>query len=74
MPDSYIRQLKSLTSQDGELVGGKSANLGELLNAGLPVPDGFAITTLAYKKLVIESEFKTQISEILETKDIDDFN
>ena len=74
MPDSYIRQLKSLTSQDGELVGGKSANLGELLNAGLPVPDGFAITTLAYKKLVIESEFKTQISEILDTLDIDDFN
>tara|TARA_B100000029_G_scaffold235347_2_gene232506 strand:+ start:27302 stop:29614 length:2313 start_codon:yes stop_codon:yes gene_type:complete len=74
MPDSFIRPLKSLSSKDGDLVGGKSANLGELLNAGLPVPDGFAITTLAYKKLVIESESKTQIEEILNTLDIDDFN
>ena len=74
MSDSFIRQLRSLSSQDVDLVGGKSANLGELLNAGLPVPDGFAITTLAYKKLVIESELKTQISEILDTLDIDDFN
>jgi len=74
MSDSFIRQLRSLSSQDVDLVGGKSANLGELLNAGLPVPDGFAITTLAYKKLVIESEVKTQISEILDTLDIDDFN
>ena len=74
MSDSFIRPLKSLTSKDVDLVGGKSANLGELLNTGLPVPDGFAITTLAYKKLVIESEFKTQISEILDTLDIDDFN
>ena len=74
MPDSFIRPLKSLSSKDGDLVGGKSANLGELFNAGLPVPDGFAITTLAYKKLVIESESKTQIEEILNTLDIDDFN
>ena len=27
------------------LVGGKAANLGELLSAGLPVPDGFCLTT-----------------------------
>ena len=74
MSESFIRPLKSITSKDVDLVGGKSANLGELLNTGLPVPDGFAITTLAYKKLVIESEFKTQISEILDTLDIDDFN
>jgi pyruvate,water dikinase len=29
-------------------VGGKAANLGELLSAGLPVPDGFCLTTGAY--------------------------
>src|SRR5256714_3119715 len=31
------------------LVGGKAANLGELLRAGLPVPDGFCVTTAAYE-------------------------
>src|SRR5437763_9910011 len=31
------------------LVGGKAANLGELIQAGLPVPDGFCVTTIAYE-------------------------
>src|SRR5438874_2586401 len=31
------------------LVGGKAANLGELIRAGLPVPDGFCVTTAAYE-------------------------
>jgi pyruvate,water dikinase len=30
------------------LVGGKAANLGELVRAGLPVPPGFCVTTTAY--------------------------
>ena len=29
-------------------VGGKAANLGELISAGLPVPGGFCLTTDAY--------------------------
>jgi pyruvate,water dikinase len=33
-------------------VGGKAANLGELLAAGLPVPDGFCLTTGAYLQAV----------------------
>jgi len=31
-------------------VGGKAANLGELLAAGLPVPAGFCLTTEAYRQ------------------------
>jgi pyruvate,water dikinase len=31
-------------------VGGKAANLGELLRAGLPVPAGFCLTTGAYRR------------------------
>ncbi|MDQ4126410.1 MAG: hypothetical protein M3151_00385, partial [Actinomycetota bacterium] len=30
-------------------VGGKAANLGEMIRAGLPVPDGFFVTTAAYE-------------------------
>jgi pyruvate,water dikinase len=29
--------------------GGKAANLGEMIRAGLPVPDGFCVTTAAYE-------------------------
>lgn len=34
------------------LVGGKAANLGELLSAGLPVPGGFCLTTDAYRNAI----------------------
>jgi pyruvate,water dikinase len=32
------------------LAGGKAANLGALLSAGLPVPEGFCLTTAAYRQ------------------------
>src|ERR671939_157243 len=34
------------------LAGGKAASLGELADAGLPVPGGFCITTEAYRRAV----------------------
>src|SRR6266516_2527890 len=33
------------------LVGGKAANLGELILAGFTVPEGFCITTAAYERV-----------------------
>ena len=33
------------------MVGGKAANLGELIHAGFPVPAGFCVTTTAYALL-----------------------
>jgi phosphohistidine swiveling domain-containing protein len=32
-------------------VGGKAANLGEIIRAGLPVPPGFCVTTQAYRRV-----------------------
>jgi pyruvate,water dikinase len=39
-----------LRADQVELVGGKCANLGELTEAGFPVPPGFAVTTAAYER------------------------
>ena len=44
----YIQPLSSLRALDGAVAGGKGANLGELIAAGFPVPDGFVLTTEAY--------------------------
>ncbi|MEK7447774.1 MAG: PEP/pyruvate-binding domain-containing protein, partial [Patescibacteria group bacterium] len=33
---------------DGAVVGGKGANLGELTTGGFPVPNGFIVTAQAY--------------------------
>ncbi|WP_426989454.1 PEP/pyruvate-binding domain-containing protein [Pseudarthrobacter sp. Y6] len=45
-----ILGLEAVTAAMVPLVGGKAANLGELLAAGLPVPDGFCLTTEAYRE------------------------
>nr|WP_300151811.1 PEP/pyruvate-binding domain-containing protein [Propionicimonas sp.] len=51
---SEIRWLGDLTRHDIAIAGGKGANLGELVRAGFPVPDGFVITTSAYRRFVAE--------------------
>jgi pyruvate, water dikinase len=40
-----VRPLNELRAADAQLFGGKSASLGELLEAGLPVPPGFAVSS-----------------------------
>ena len=54
MPDTGgpapILGLEGITAAMVPVVGGKAANLGELLAAGLPVPDGFCLTTDAYRQ------------------------
>ncbi|MCP3799297.1 PEP-utilizing enzyme [Allokutzneria sp. A3M-2-11 16] len=47
-----VLDLAALDGGMGELVGGKAANLGELINAGIPVPPGFCVTTDAYRRMV----------------------
>ncbi len=37
------------SARDPALVGGKAVNLHRLIAAGLPVPDGFVVTTAAYR-------------------------
>lgn len=52
-PDvEYTRPLDGLSRADEPRFGGKSANLGELLTAEIPVPPGFAISTEAFHAFV----------------------
>jgi len=48
----FIKWFEELGRNDVALVGGKGANLGELTNAGIPVPPGFCVTAEAYKYFV----------------------
>jgi pyruvate,water dikinase len=47
----HTRGLEELRARDADRFGGKSASLGELLHAGIPVPSGFAISTSAAEDL-----------------------
>ncbi|GAA2791338.1 PEP/pyruvate-binding domain-containing protein [Saccharopolyspora taberi] len=46
-----LLDLAAVDADMGELVGGKAANLGELLAAGAAVPPGFCLTTRCYDEV-----------------------
>src|SRR5437667_7843972 len=46
------------------LVGGKAANLGELARAGLPVPEGFCLTTAAYDLVTQNAGLEPVLDEL----------
>ncbi len=52
-----------------EAVGGKGAALTEMIRAGLPVPDGFHVTTAAYRAFVEENDLEPAILAALEAAD-----
>ena len=53
---SYILSLQDIDKTKSKLVGGKGANLGELARIqGITVPDGFCISTEAFKRIIGES-------------------
>lgn len=56
---------KQINKDSIPLVGGKGANLGEMVSAGFPVPDGFAITVYSYDKFLEENNLRVEINAIL---------
>lgn len=55
-------------------VGGKGANLGEMTQAGFPVPPGFCVTTLAYRTFIQTSQEMTELLNLLDRLHPDQFN
>ena len=53
-------------------VGGKGSSLGEMTNAGLPVPPGFCISTAAYRQAHDEGDLDVKIAHYLHGLDIHD--
>lgn len=61
----YTINLRNVNKRQIELVGGKGANLGELIGAGFSVPQGFCITSTAYDEYVRSNGFDVIIEKYL---------
>jgi len=68
----YIYCFDELDKNELALVGGKGANLGELVKADFPVPTGFCISVEAYKKAV--SGLEEKIHLVLDSVDWEKLN
>ncbi|MHA1722903.1 MAG: phosphoenolpyruvate synthase [Candidatus Baldrarchaeia archaeon] len=70
--EALILWFEELTKEDTLIVGGKNANLGELMSkAKVPVPPGFAVTAAAYRKFLEDTGIADEIYKILRETDID---
>ncbi len=67
--DRYVRDICDLRLADADEAGGKGANMGELVAAGLPVPPGYVLLRTAYQDSMrhagVDTELRTLHGEAL---------
>jgi len=68
--EKNILWFDEVDKEDVALVGGKGANLGEMAQAGFPVPRGFVVTSRAYFNFLEENKLKSKIDQELKFVDI----
>lgn len=67
-----IYWFRELSKDSLPMVGGKGANLGEMYNAGFPIPDGFVVSSGAYFKFIYHNGIDKVIKEETEGLDVED--
>ncbi|HID26708.1 MAG TPA: phosphoenolpyruvate synthase, partial [Methanosarcinales archaeon] len=63
---SSVVWLEEVRNKDVSTVGGKGASLGEMINTGLPVPRGFAVTAQAFRRFLEETGIAEELFKSLE--------
>jgi len=81
MAGTYVRWFEEIGIEDVPLVGGKNASLGEMYRhlgeAGVLVPDGFAVTAEAYREMLTRAGAWGKLHEALDgidKTDLEDFS
>jgi len=66
---NYTKKFNELDKTKSDIAGGKGASLGEMLNAGIPVPDGFVVLSSTFEDFLHKADLIQEIDAILETVD-----
>jgi len=61
----FILDFSKLDKSSLPMVGGKNASLGEMINAGIRVPPGFAVTTDSYSVFIDSAKIQDKIFDLL---------
>jgi pyruvate,water dikinase len=70
----YTLNFDQISHADFNRVGGKCASLGEMTQAGVAVPPGFAVTTEAYQAMLDHHGLQAEIERHLNGLDASDFD
>ncbi len=72
-PTRLVLSMDKIGKEHVSEVGGKAANLGEVLNrVKLPVPQGFAVTAYACQVFLEHNHFLERIEKVLKDLDVND--
>lgn len=71
MKRGFILWLSELNKGDGDIAGGKGANLGEMYNSGFPVPPAFVVSVSAFDYFLDKSGINKSIDEIIDYINVD---
>lgn len=66
---SYTLPFKKLSKKDANIAGGKGASLGEMLNSGIPVPDGYVVSAETFEKFLIDTDLNIEVDSVLSKVD-----
>ncbi len=72
MKERDVLWFHEISKEDVPIAGGKGANLGEMIRAGFPIPEGFVVTTYAFNKHLEENRLKEKIYKIINEINVDD--
>jgi len=67
---AFVRWFSELGKEDVGIAGGKGANLGEMTQAGLPVPPGFVLIADAYFEFIKSAGLEEEIKKILKRTNV----
>jgi len=65
----FTLNFKSINKDKVDLAGGKGASLGEMNQAGIPVPPGFVVISTAFDKFLAETDLGVEANSILDSVD-----
>ena len=68
----YVQDFDQLDRKALPQVGGKNANLGELIQSGIRVPPGFAVNVGAYLRYIDSAGLGERIAGLIERVHVDD--
>ncbi|OGD56421.1 hypothetical protein A2V71_04810 [Candidatus Berkelbacteria bacterium RBG_13_40_8] len=66
MAKTLIKNFAQISKTDTEIAGGKGASLGEMTQAGIPVPGGFVILLNAFDRFIKETDLNVEIDAVLD--------
>ncbi|OGZ66548.1 MAG: hypothetical protein A3C06_00910 [Candidatus Taylorbacteria bacterium RIFCSPHIGHO2_02_FULL_46_13] len=61
----FTKNFTELRKDDAAIAGGKGASLGEMTQAGIPVPPGFVVLSSAFEQFLKETDLNVEIDTVL---------